>query len=305
MENKNYKNGLICALSCAIIWGVLPIYWNALNPISSLVVIFYRIALMTLTCFGIQYYYTRNIKKIFAPMFEDKKKLGIYIVAGILITMNWSIYIWAVQAGYVIQSSMGYFLEPLIVSLFGMIIYKEKANKWKLISMGFAFTGLMVMIIGYKELPIIAVGLAATFACYAAIKKSVDLPPFQSLLYETVFIAPIALLAVFWLEGNDIGALATGGSGKFVLLLFAGIATAVPMGLFSAAARKLPLLTLGLTEYISPSIALVLGIFLFKEPFDIIQFSAFVIIWIGLIFFTYGELVDIRSEKKGEINDAH
>ena len=99
-------------------------------------------------------------------------------------------------------------------------------------------------------------------------------------------------------EGSGIGAMATGGSGKFILLLFAGIASAVPMGLFSAAARNLPLLTLGLTSYISPSIALVLGIFLFKEPFDIIQFSAFAIIWVGLIFFTYGELTDIRKEKK-------
>ena len=161
----------------------------------------------------------------------------------------------------------------------------------------------MVMVIGYKELPIIAIGLASTFAVYAAIKKSVDLPPFQSLLYETIFIAPVALLMVFWLEGSGIGAMATGGSTKFILLLFAGIATAVPMGLFSAAARNLPLLTLGLTEYISPSIALVLGIFLFKEPFDIIQFSAFVIIWIGLVFFTYGELVDIRKMKGEEVHD--
>ena len=236
-------------------------------------------------------------------MFEDRKKMWTYIIAGILITLNWSIYIWAVQAGYVIQSSMGYFLEPLIVCLFGMIIYKEKANKWKLISLGFALAGLMVMVIGYRELPVIAIGLASTFAVYAAIKKSVDLPPFQSLLYETIFIAPVALLMVFWLEGSGIGAMATGGSTKFVLLLFAGIATAVPMGLFSAAARNLPLLTLGLTEYISPSIALVLGIFLFKEPFDIIQFSAFVIIWIGLVFFTYGELVDIRKMKGEEVHD--
>lgn len=298
MENKNYKNGLIYALSCAAIWGFLPIYWDALNPISSLVVIFYRIVLMTLTCFLIQYYQTRSLKDMFAPMFEDKKKMWTYIIAGIIITSNWSIYIWAVKAGFVIQSSMGYFLEPLIVCLFGMIIYKEKANKWKLVSLGFALAGLMVMVIGYRELPIIAIGLAATFAVYAAIKKSVNLPPFQSLLYETIFIAPVALLVVFWLEGNGIGALATGGSSKFILLLLAGVATAVPMALFSGAAQNLPLLTLGLTEYISPSIALVLGIFLFKEPFDIIQFSAFVIIWIGLVFFTYGEVVDIRKMKE-------
>lgn len=298
MGDKNYKNGLIYALSCAVIWGFLPIYWNALNPISSLVVIFYRVTLMTLTCLAIQFYRVRNIKAMFAPMFEEKKKLRTYVIAGILITMNWSIYIWAVQAGYVIQSSMGYFLEPLLVCLFGMIIYKEKANKWKRISLGFALVGLLVMIIGYREMPIIAIGLATTFATYTAIKKSVDLPPFQSLLYETIFLAPIALLVVFWMEGSGIGAMATGGSGKFILLLFVGVATAVPMGLFSAAARNLPLLTLGLTSYISPSIALVLGIFLFKEPFDIIQFSAFAIIWIGLIFFTYGELAEIHKKKE-------
>ena len=298
MENKNYKNGLIYALSCALIWGILPIYWDALNPISSLVVIFYRVTLMTLTCFAIQYYRTRNIKALFAPMFKDKKKLLTYIISGILITMNWSIYIWAVQAGFVIQSSMGYFLEPLIVCLLGMIVYKEKANKWKKISIGFALAGLLVMIIGYKELPVIAIGLAMTFAIYAAIKKSVDLPPFQSLLYETVFLAPITLLIVFYLEGSGIGAMTTGGSGKFILLLFAGIASAIPMGLFSAAAKNLPLLTLGLTEYISPSISLVLGIFLFKESFDIIQFIAFIIIWIGLVFFTYGEYADMRNKNK-------
>ena len=298
MENTKYRNGLIYALSCAVIWGVLPVYWNALKPISSLVVIFYRIVLMALTCFAIEYNQTRNIKKMFAPLFKDRKKIWIYLIAGILITMNWSIYILAVQAGYVIQSSMGYFLEPLIVCLFGMIFYKEKANKWKLISMGFALAGLLIMIIGYKELPIIAIGLAATFAIYAAIKKSVDLPPFQSLLYETVFIAPLALLFVLLVEGNDMGALAMGGSPKFILLLLAGIASAVPMGLFSAAARNLPLLTLGLTEYLSTSISLVLGIFLFREPFDLIQFVAFVVIWVGLIFFTYGELVDARDKKK-------
>lgn len=298
MDNKNYKNGLIYAISCAVLWGVLPIYWNALKPISSMVVIFYRIALMTLCCFVVQLFSTRDVKEIFAPMFADKKKTMTYVAAGLLITVNWSIYIWAVQAGFVIQASMGYFLEPLLVCLLGMIIFKERANKWKKISLCFAFAGMMVMVIGYKELPLISLGLATTFGVYTAIKKKVDLPALQSLLYETVFIAPIALLVIFCMEGRGVGALATGGSGKLALLLLAGIVSAVPLGLFCAAAKNLPMLTLGLTEYISPSISLILGIFLFKEPFDVIQFSAFVIIWIGLVFFTYGELSDIRSMKK-------
>ncbi len=296
MERNTYKTGLIYALSCAVIWGLLPIYWNGLDPIGSGVIIFYRVFLMALTCFALVFYQKRSLKAVFAPMFENKKMLLVYLFSGIIITVNWSIYIWAVTAGHLIQSSMGYFIEPLIVCLFGVVIYKEKANKWKWIAFGFGLVGLLVMILGYRQIPLIAISLASTFAVYAAIKKSVTLPPFQSLLYETLFLAPIALGVVFFLEGSGSGALALGDPGKFVLLLFAGLVTAIPLGLFSGAATKLPLLTLGLTEYISPSIALLLGIFLFREPFDKIQFSAFAIIWVGLIFFTYGEFKDMKKE---------
>ncbi len=298
MERNNYKSGLICALACTVIWGLLPIYWDALNPIGSAVIIFYRIVLMGLICFAAAWFQKRNIKAVFAPMFEDRKKMWVYILAGLVITANWSIYIWAVTAGYVIQTSMGYFIEPLIVCLFGIVIYKEKANKWKLIALGFGISGLLVMIIGYRELPLIAIGLSSTFSVYAAIKKSVKLPALQSLLYETLFLVPIALCVVIYLEFTGAGALAVADTGKYILLLFAGLATAVPMGLFSSAAPKLPMLTMGLIQYISPSIALLLGIFLFHEPFDQVQFTAFVIIWIGLVFFTYGEFKEMKQAAK-------
>ncbi len=299
MDRKNYRIGLISAIGCAIVWGLLPIYWNSLKPIPSGVIIFYRIFLMAVVCFiacAVQY----GIKNVFRPMFASKKDTLIYVVSGIIITANWSIYIWAVNAGQVIQTSMGYFLEPLVVCLFGVVIYQEKINGWKKLSVCFAVCGLLIMVIGYRQVPLIAVSLGLTFAVYAAIKKSVSAAPLQSLLYETIFLAPVALGFVIYYENAGVGALAA-GSGKFILLLFAGIATAVPLGLFSFAAAKLPLITVGLTEYISPSISLVLGIFLFKEPFDIIQFSAFVIIWIGLVFFTYGEIKENQNNKELEI----
>ena len=297
MDKRNYRIGLTSAIGCAIVWGLLPIYWNSLKPIPSGVIIFYRIVLMAVVCF-IACAFQYGPKNVFKPMFESKKSLLTYIIAGIIITINWSIYIWAVNAGQVIQTSMGYFLEPLVVCLFGVVIYKEKINNWKKISVCFAVCGLLVMIIGYKQVPLIAVGLGLSFAIYAAIKKSVSAAPLQSLLYETIFLAPVALCFVCYYENAGVGAL-TAGSGKFILLMFAGIATAVPLALFSFAASKLPLITVGLTEYISPSISLILGIFLFKEPFDTIQFSAFAIIWIGLIFFTYGEISDnkIKAEE--------
>lgn len=300
MERKNYRIGLLSALVCGVVWGLLPIYWNALKPINSGVIIFYRIALMAVVCFLACLVREGSVRAVFAPVIENKKSLLLYFAAGIIITINWSIYIWAVNAGHLIQCSMGYFLEPLVVCLFGVVIYKERVNTWKKISMAFAVCGLLVMIIGYHQIPLIAVGLGLSFAIYAAVKKSVQLSPLQSLLYETMFLLPIALGIILWLECTGRGGLAAGDGSKYVLLLFAGVATAVPMGLFSFAANKLPLITLGLTEYLSPSISLLLGIFFFAEPFDRIQFSAFVVIWIGLVFFTYGEAADSRKAAQAE-----
>jgi len=300
MNQKNdYKVGLVCAVGCSVVWGLLPIYWNSLQPIPSGVIIFYRIVLMALTCF-IACVYQFGFRNVFKPMFTNRRNTLTYLLAGIIITANWSIYIWAVNAGYVIQTSMGYFLEPLVVCIFGVVIYKERINKWKKISLCFALGGLLIMIIGYRQIPLIAVGLGLTFAVYAAIKKSVQASPLQSLLYETIFLAPVALCFVIYFESSGIGALETGGGFRFFLLMFAGAATALPLGLFSFAAGKLSLVTLGLTEYISPSISLLLGIFLFKEPFDAVQLGAFVVIWIGLIFFTHGEITDAKAAKKEE-----
>lgn len=295
MNKKSYRVGLSCAIGCGFIWGFLPIYWNALKPIPSSVIIFYRILLMAVVCFT-ACAFKYGGKNVFKPMFESRKKTAVYICAGIVVTINWSIYIWAVNAGYVIQSSMGYFLEPLVVCVFGIIFYKERVNVWKKISLILAVLGLLIMIIGYRQLPVVAIGLGLSFAIYSAIKKSVFLSPIQSLLYETICLAPIALLVILYLETHGIGALSVGSTGKYLLLMLAGVATAVPLGLFSFAANKLPLITTGLTEYISPSISLLLGIFLFKEPFDVIQFTAFVVIWIGLIFFTYGEIRDNKTK---------
>lgn len=294
MNKNEYRKGVISILTCGFLWGVLPVYWNALKPIDSFVIIFYRVVLMALVCIAVCVH-KYGFKDLFKPMFETKKNFITFFTAGLIITFNWSIYIWAVNAGFVIQSSMGYFLEPLLVCIFGVIIYKEKMNNFKKISMFFALCGLFVMIAGYRQIPLIAVGLGMTFAVYSAIKKSVNVDPMQSLLYETILLVPVALGFIFYYESTGMGALAAGGTGKFILLLFAGIATAVPLGLFGYSASRLPLITLGISEYISPSISLILGIFLFREPFDIIQFSAFVLIWIGLVFFTFGEVKDQKE----------
>lgn len=290
---KEYRQGMTSALMCSFFWGILPIYWQLLRPIDSSVIIFYRIVLVAaVSLIGALLFHSRE--EISAPL-KDKKLVLKYALAGLLITVNWSIYIWAVNADFVIQTSIGYYIEPLVVCVFGIVLFKEKLSKYKMIALIFAAAGVAAVIAYFREIPLIALGLALTFAVYAAAKKNFSLPPIISLFYETVFLAPIALGVIIYLEVSGKGALSAGEPFKFALLMLCGLFTALPLGLFANAARKLNLFVVGLTEYISPTLSLFIGIFLFKEPFESIQLVAFAIIWVGLIFFSYGEYRESRE----------
>lgn len=280
-------------MSSAVLWGFLPIYWQALRPIDSYVIILYRIILVAMVCFVVDLK-IYGLEKIIAPM-KQKGVLLRYFIAGLLITFNWSLYIWAVNADFVIQTCIGYYIEPLVVCVFGILFFSEKLSRYKMIAIIFACAGILILLLNFGELPFIAIGLSTTFAAYAAIKKSFRLEAMLSLLYETMFLAPPALIIVLYLEINHKGALGVGEPYQYGLLLLCGIMTATPLGLFAASANRLPLITLGLIEYVSPTITLILGIFLFREPFDIVQLGAFVVIWMGLIFFTFGEIKTVRN----------
>jgi chloramphenicol-sensitive protein RarD len=296
---NEYAMGMTAAMTCSVVWGLLPIYWQALRPIDSFVIIFYRIFLVALVCL-IASLKTYGWKGIVAPL-RIKGLARRYFIAGLVITGNWSLYIWAVNADYVIQTSIGYYLEPLIVCVFGILLFKEKVTGHKKVAFVLASLGIVVLLIHFGELPFVALGLAFSFALYAAIKKSYRLEALLSLLYETMFLAIPALGVIIYLEIQGKGALGVGEPHQYVLLLLTGVITVIPLGLFAVGINRLPLVTMGIVEYIAPSITLLIGIYLFKEPFDQIQFLAFVIIWIGLVFFTIGErkeyLAGVSDEK--------
>ena len=296
--NEQYKQGMASALGCAVWWGIMPIYWQMLQPISSLVIIFYRILLVAVVCFimALKVHGMAEIRRQFAvPGIKLR-----YFLAGILITANWSMYIWAVNAGMVIQTCIGYYIEPLIVCIFGVVLFKEKLDKFKIISLVLASIGVGIVIVHFHQIPAVAIGLGVTFALYAAMKKNYPMPPLMSLLFETIFLMPMALAVCVWMEVTGVGALASAGLGKYALLMFCGLFTAFPLSLFANAANKIDLFSLGLTEYISPTISLFISIYLFKEPFDSIQLVAFAIIWVGLVFFSYGEFHKVKLMKEGK-----
>ena len=286
-NSNDYRTGLICVLACQLIWGFLPAYWQALVPIPSWIIILYRMTTMVMYSYiAARLMYKKE--EIWEPL-KEKGALRRYLIAGLLLTANWSIYIWAMTTGHMIQSSIGYYIEPIVICLFGVIIFKEKFTKYNVTAMALAAIALIVMLIHYRQLPGVALGLALTWATYSAIKKSSKNPPIIELVYETMFYAVFAVIGILVIEARGMGALSLGVPGKYALMFLSGLVTLIPIALFGSAAKKVSLFIIGLTQYISPSITLILGIFVYKEPIDTVQVLSFAVIWIGLIFFSYGE----------------
>ncbi|MEA4987201.1 MAG: EamA family transporter RarD [Anaerovorax sp.] len=303
MHNKTeYKKGLACALGCSLLWGILPVYWKSLQSIDPLLIMFYRLVL----CFVLVLFidlFLFGWDAIMEPLRKKGAKLTFFL-AGTLISSNWGIYIWAVNSGFIIQTSIGYYIEPLMVCVFGVIFFHEKLDKYKITAFILAIAGVVFMLVSYRQIPFIAIGLALTFATYAAIKKKVQVNSLLALLYETMFLVPIILPIIIYMEWSGQGAFSTATYGQIALLSFAGAFTAVPLMLFAMAANRIDFITLGVTEYFSPSMGLILGIFIYKEPFDYIQLIAFAFIWIGLVIFTIGGIKISREPQiEGASND--
>ena len=293
---SEYKIGVMCVVACQVIWGVLPIYWQALMPIDSWIIILYRIftmAVYSLIAARMKY----SFAEIFGPL-KDRKVRMKYFTAGLILTANWSIYIWAINSGRVIQTSIGYYIEPLVICLFGIVIFKEKLTKYNLTAMLMALLAVVLILVHYGQIPAVALGLALTWATYSAIKKAADQPPLLSLVYETILYGALALIAIIYIETKGIGALSYHLPGKFAFMMLAGLFTLIPIVLFAVSAKKVTLLVIGLAQYISPTITLLCGIFLFKESIDLFQIIAFGIIWLGLVFFTVGEFKNNRKDLK-------
>ena len=292
-EYSDYKTGLLCILGCQVFWGFCPVYWEALKPIPSWMIILYRIVTMLVYA-----YIAARIKfskeEIWAP-YRDRSVRLRYTASGLVLTANWSIYIWAMTTERVIQTSIGYYIEPIVICAVGILVFKEKLTKYNMIAMLFALASIIIILVHYGQLPGVAIGLACTWAIYSAIKKTADQPVLLSLVYETLPYAVIAIVAIIYIETKNIGVISLGVPGKYALLFLSGLITLIPIALFAVAAKKVPLYIVGLTQYISPTITLLLGIFAFGEPIDKTQILAFFIIWIGLGFFSVGQFRSMRK----------
>jgi chloramphenicol-sensitive protein RarD len=287
-KHKEYEKGVAFAALSYIIWGILPVYWKAMAPVSPILIMFYRLVMAFIFVLILAFIFYKP-KEILAPL-KKKGAAFSFLISGILISVNWGIYIWAVNSGHIIQTSMGYYINPLITVLFGTLFFHEKLSKYKIAALISAGIGVLIMLIGNGEVPIVALSLAVSFACYGAIKKKLNANSLLALLYETAFLAPVALIVIISMEIGNNGLFAYGSTLHFALAGFAGVVTAIPLLLFAAAANRVDLTMIGFVQYISPTITLLLGVFIYHESFDLLKMITFLFIWAGLAIYIFSEI---------------
>ncbi|WP_042459714.1 EamA family transporter RarD [Neobacillus dielmonensis] len=288
MKKSETQLGAIYAGLSYFLWGLLPIYWKLLNDVGAIEIlanrvfwsfIFMLVIVLLTRKWGL---FIRTIKG-FA---QNKKQLYALILASILISINWFTYIWAVNNGHMIETSLGYYINPLVSIILGMLVLKEKLSFYQYFSFGMAAIGVLIITFSHGKFPWIAIVLALSFGLYGLAKKLINVDSSVGLTLETFVVTPIAGIYMLWLFINGTNSFTATDWTTNLLLMGAGVATAVPLLYFAKGAQKIPLSLLGFLQYISPTITLLLGIFVYHEHFSKVQFVSFLFIWLALIIYS-------------------
>ncbi|KZE39805.1 transporter [Bhargavaea cecembensis] len=287
MDSKE-KAGIIWAASAYLIWGVLPIYWKSLGHVPSGEVLAQRIFWASITTGAVVLLLGQG--KLLAgdlkALWKNQRAFWSLFGASVIISGNWFLFIWAVNNGHIVQTSLGYYINPLLSILLGIIFLKERLSSAEKAAVGLALLGVLIITVSHGTFPWLALGLAGTFAIYGFAKKTIHLDALRGLTIETAFIAPAAVVYLMWAETSDQLVFFDADMGTILLLVLSGAATAVPLVLFAKGAQNMPLYLLGFLQYIAPTMMLFLGVIVYGEAFGAIELIAFSFIWSGLVLVT-------------------
>lgn len=285
-NRKNELRGTLLGIAAAILGGICPIYWRQLRDISSIVILFYRVVLVCactfLLCLAI-YKWDGLIKPL-----REKGAIGHFLLTGVVMVTNWGLYVWAVNAGYIVQTSIGYFMVPLFVCLIGMLVYHEPVDRYKIIALITVFVGTVVLVIAYGEFPTVAFAVSISYSVYTSAQKKAHVSGILAMFYQTLFVLPVFLAAVIYVELTGQGALASASGQQLFLLSFAGIVTALPLILLLDGINCASLILMGLTNYLGDTISLLIGVFVYGEELTRSQLGGLLIIWAGIVIYTAG-----------------
>ncbi|MCR4815804.1 MAG: EamA family transporter RarD [Bacteroidales bacterium] len=280
---SEYKKGLVYGLLCYLIWGLFPLYWRLLDHVDSFEILAHRMlwsgVFMTVLFVGIRKVRLRNhIKNL-------RQYLSL-LVTSLLISFNWGLYIWAINHGYILQSSIGYYINPLVNVLLGYIFLHERLNRAQTVALLFALAGVLWFTVDYGQFPIISLGLAFSFGIYGLLKKKMHIPATPALTVETLLMMPVAIVYMLLAFRSGNSALNSFHLATWTLLLLAGAVTAIPLLLYGKAAERITLTALGFLQYVSPTGQFLIGILVYGESFTTAHIVCFSCIWTGLIIFS-------------------
>ncbi|MEU9469498.1 EamA family transporter RarD [Streptomyces avermitilis] len=288
-SKSEQRTGLLNGVAAYGMWGLVPLYWPLLKPAGAVEILAHRMV-WSLALVAVALVVMRRWAWA-GELLRQPRKLALVTVAAAVITVNWGVYIWAVNAGHVVEASLGYFINPLVTIALGVLILKERMRPWQWVAVGVAFTAVVVLAVGYGQPPWISLCLAFSFGTYGLVKKKVNLSGIESLAAETAIQFLPALAYLLWLTASGDSTFGTrGGAGHAALLASTGVVTAIPLVCFGAAAIRVPLSTLGLLQYLAPVFQFLLGILYFHEAMPPERWAGFALVWLALSLLTWDAL---------------
>lgn len=277
-------------------WGLFPLYWPLLEPTPAVQILAHRMVWSLV--FVAIVLLVRARWAFVAQLRHDRRRLGLLVLAAVLVSVNWGVYIWGVNAGHVVETSLGYFINPLVNIALGVIVLRERLRSAQWLAVAVAAAAVVVITVDYGRLPWIALSLAFSFGGYALVKKVVGMPALESLAVETAAMAPFAVIFLVAVEVHGTGAFGHVALGTNLLLIAAGAVTAVPLLCFAAAARRVPLTVMGLLQYITPVLQFMVGVFIRHEPLPTSELIGFCLVWVALVMLGGNEVAHWRNRQR-------
>ena len=294
-QRSGYNSGLIAGIGAYVMWGLVPLYWPLLKPASAMEILSHRVV-WSLVFLLIIVYFKKLFSDIKVALF-DKRKMILLFFASIFITINWGVFIWAVNNGHVIETSLGYFINPLVSVALGVIVLKEKLRTLQKVAVGLTFVAVTFLTLTLGHPPYIALSLAFSFGFYGLVKKMANVKAIPSLTLESLMITPFFAVFLYYLSSQNELTFVELGPIHSLWLVTAGIVSVIPLMLFSTAVLRIPLVVLGLLQALGPIIQFLLGYFVFDEPMITARWVGFLIVWLAVSVFSYDAVRTYRSNK--------
>jgi chloramphenicol-sensitive protein RarD len=290
------RRGVLYGIAAYVMWGLFPLYWPLLEPSGAIEILAHRMVWSLVAVIAVLA--VRRHWSWFRELAGQPRKLLLLTLAAMLVSVNWGVYIYAVNAGHVVESSLGYFINPLVSVLFGVMIFRERLRPWQWVAVGLGTLAVVVLTVDYGRPPWIALVLAMSFGTYGLIKKTANVGAAESLTVETLVLLVPALTYLVFLQAHGTATFGREGLGHAVLLAGAGVVTAIPLMCFTAAAIRVPLTVIGLLQYIAPVLQFLCGVLVAHETMPPSRWAGFAIIWLALAVFSWEGLHNAHTARR-------